>query len=564
MVCARRALVCCEIFFILKLISRFLFYVGAGKTTTINILTGRLTFDVQKRLFGILFLEFVDVLLYREKFLGATAPTSGFISVLGKNVLSEMSAIRQVMGICLQDDCLFPQLTVREHVQFFSRLKGLYRKVSSAEAETQVDQALIDVALSERRNCLSKFLSGGMKRKLSLAIAFCGGSDVVMLDEPTSGMDPFSRRFTWNVIRHYKKNRIIILTTHLMDEADVLGDRIAIMANGQLRCMGSSLFLKKTYGVGYQLTVDKCRGSVKHSDGLLEGERRVNPNVLLIQIITSYVPEAVPLGNLGAELRFSLPLNAAHSFVPMLLELEAQIHRGVISCFGISVTTLAEVFLRVSRGSMPTKFVSSSCPPTIWKPGGALTEGSQRAKKKEVALDLECDYHLSRHIVALMKKRGLSFRRDKKAWICTTIVPSLFVLIGFSIFAFTRTTLRMTSLVLDVSDYNPDLDFNQIIYNSPEFPFLCQPGVCSHLQPYYIDSLLNESYTFCGYESKLGISSDGFQPTNQTCSVADSSYVVSNLESSNIVLNDVPVGNVSEVSFAFHFPLLTFCEPALL
>jgi ATP-binding cassette, subfamily A (ABC1), member 3 len=99
-----------------------------------------------------------------------------------------MPQIRQDIGICLQHDCLFPQLTVREHVQFFARLKGLYGKVSSTEAEKQVDQALIDVALSEKRNCLSKNLSGGMKRKLSVAIAFCGGSKVVLLDEPTSGM----------------------------------------------------------------------------------------------------------------------------------------------------------------------------------------------------------------------------------------------------------------------------------------------------------------------------------------------------------------------------------------
>ena len=70
-------------------------------------------------------------------------------------------------------------------------------------------------------------------------------------------MDPFARRFTWNVIRQYRENRCIVLTTHFMDEADLLGDRIAIMAEGQLRCCGSSLFLKKQFGVGYQLTIIK-------------------------------------------------------------------------------------------------------------------------------------------------------------------------------------------------------------------------------------------------------------------------------------------------------------------
>ena len=119
------------------------------------------------------------------------------------------------MGICLQHDCLFPQLTVREHVEFFARIKGIYAEMSREEAEAHIDQSIADVALSEKKQTLSKNLSGGMKRKLSVAIAFCGGSKVVLLDEPTSGMDPFSRRFTWNVIRQYRQDRCIILTTHL-------------------------------------------------------------------------------------------------------------------------------------------------------------------------------------------------------------------------------------------------------------------------------------------------------------------------------------------------------------
>jgi ABC-type multidrug transport system ATPase subunit len=119
---------------------------------------------------------------------GAILPTEGYVTVAGKDIRSDLGSIRQDIGICLQHDCLFPYLTVREHVQFFSRLKGLYTKVSKDEADEQVDQAIRDVALFEKRNTLSKDLSGGMKRKLSVAIAFSGGSSVVILDEPTSGM----------------------------------------------------------------------------------------------------------------------------------------------------------------------------------------------------------------------------------------------------------------------------------------------------------------------------------------------------------------------------------------
>jgi ATP-binding cassette subfamily A (ABC1) protein 3 len=100
-------------------------------------------------------------------------------------------------------------------------------------------------------------LSEGSKRKLSVAIALIGGSKLVLLDEPTSGMDLVSRRTLWNLLKAYKHDRIIILTTHYMDEADILGDRIAIMAEGKVVCLGSSLFLKNKFGVGYNLTIVK-------------------------------------------------------------------------------------------------------------------------------------------------------------------------------------------------------------------------------------------------------------------------------------------------------------------
>lgn len=130
---------------------------GAGKTTTINMLTG------------------------------ALSPTSGYATVAGKDIRTQLPQIRKDIGICLQHDCLFPLLTVREHVQFFARVKGLYSNHSHREAEDMIDQSIRDVALMEKRHTLSKNLSGGMKRKLSVAIAFCGGSKVVLLDEPTSG-----------------------------------------------------------------------------------------------------------------------------------------------------------------------------------------------------------------------------------------------------------------------------------------------------------------------------------------------------------------------------------------
>ena len=89
---------------------------------------------------------------------------------------------------------------------------------------------------------------GGMKRKVNLGIALVGGSSVVLLDEPTSGMDPQARRYTWDLLQTEKKSRTILLTTHIMEQADILGDRIAIMARGQIQCYGTSMFLKRKLG----------------------------------------------------------------------------------------------------------------------------------------------------------------------------------------------------------------------------------------------------------------------------------------------------------------------------
>ena len=99
-----------------------------------------------------------------------------------------MIQIRQEIGICLQHDCLFDILTVKEHIEFFAMVKGLYSKSSRNEAEEKIKKSIQDVALWEKRSTYAKNLSGGMKRKLSVAIAFCGDSKTVFLDEPTSGM----------------------------------------------------------------------------------------------------------------------------------------------------------------------------------------------------------------------------------------------------------------------------------------------------------------------------------------------------------------------------------------
>ena len=115
------------------------------------------------------------------------------------------------------------------------------------------------------RHKLAKQLSGGMKRKLSILLAFVGNSRTVILDEPTSGVDPYARKQIWEFLSKQRSDRTIMLSTHHMDEAEALGDRIAIISQGSLLCYGSFEFLKHQYGRGHHLTIVLSEGMGQHN-----------------------------------------------------------------------------------------------------------------------------------------------------------------------------------------------------------------------------------------------------------------------------------------------------------
>ncbi|XP_075035584.1 phospholipid-transporting ATPase ABCA3 [Mixophyes fleayi] len=273
---------------------------GAGKSTTLSMLTGLIP------------------------------PSLGECYIGGYEILRDTALIRRNLGLCPQHDVLFQGLTVEEHLYFYAALKGCPRW----RCPEEVDKILQILRIEEKRSALSTQLSGGTCRKLSIGIALIGGSKVVMLDEPTSGMDPASRRDTWELLRQHKKNCTLLLTTHFMDEADLLGDRIAIMAQGQLQCCGSSLFLKSKYGAGYHMVM------VKQPHCHVEE---------VTDLITSYVPCATMESNAGAELSYILPKESTHRFEPLFSELERRHEELGIASYGASVTTMEEVFLRVGK-----------------------------------------------------------------------------------------------------------------------------------------------------------------------------------------------------------------------
>lgn len=144
-------------------------------------------------------------------------------------------------------------------------MTNFFKGVASDKIPGVVDRMIEEIGLTEKKDFAAGALSGGQKRKLCLAMAFIGGSSVIFLDEPTSGMDPATRRGVWDFLNAHREGRVIVLTTHFMDEADFLGDRVAIISHGILRCAGSSLFLKSRLGVGYLATMVKRKDCVTES-----------------------------------------------------------------------------------------------------------------------------------------------------------------------------------------------------------------------------------------------------------------------------------------------------------
>uniref|UniRef100_A0A8C1ZZU7 P-type phospholipid transporter n=1 Tax=Cyprinus carpio TaxID=7962 RepID=A0A8C1ZZU7_CYPCA len=320
---SRPAVDCLNMNFYESQITSFLGHNGAGKTTTLSILTG---------LFP---------------------PTSGTAYIYGKDIRTEMDAIQQSLGMCPQYNILFNHLTVEEHILFYSLLKGRDRK----EAMQEVENMLEDLGLPHKRDEEAQNLSGGMQRKLSVAMAFVGGSKVVILDEPTSGVDPYSRRSIWDLLLKYRTGRTVILSTHHMDEADLLSDRVGIISKGKLHCSGSPLFLKNCFGVGFYLTLvrrmkdqrkkevgDFCESLISSKTNLFFSHYTGNVESITT-LIHHHVPEAKLIEMIGQEMTYLLPNKGFkyRAYASLFRELEETLGDMGLSSFGISDTSLEEV-----------------------------------------------------------------------------------------------------------------------------------------------------------------------------------------------------------------------------
>ncbi|RID72390.1 hypothetical protein BRARA_C04284 [Brassica rapa] len=283
---------------------------GAGKTTSISCLTG------------------------------INPITGGDALIYGDSVRSSvgMSNIRKMIGVCPQFDILWDALSSEEHLHLFASIKGLPPPSINSTAE----KLLADVKLTGAAKVRAGSYSGGMKRRLSVAVALIGDPKLVFLDEPTTGMDPITRRHVWDIIQESKKGRAIILTTHSMEEADILSDRIGIMAKGRLRCIGTSIRLKSRFGTGFVATVSFTESKKDNSNASGDSHEPVK------RFFNEHL-KVEPADENKAFMTFVIPHDKEKLLTGFFEELENRESEFGISDIQLGLATLEEVFLNIAR-----------------------------------------------------------------------------------------------------------------------------------------------------------------------------------------------------------------------
>uniref|UniRef100_A0A673B3D3 ATP-binding cassette, sub-family A (ABC1), member 12 n=1 Tax=Sphaeramia orbicularis TaxID=375764 RepID=A0A673B3D3_9TELE len=396
---------------------------GAGKTTTMSLLTG-------------LF-----------------APSSGTIEVYGKDMQTNINTVRKELGVCMQYDVLFEHMTTKEHLLLYGQIKAPHW--SRKELHEQVRTILEETGMYAHRHKRVGTLSGGMKRKLSISIAFIGGSRLVVLDEPTTGVDPCSRRNIWDIVIQHKKHRTIIMSTHHLDEAEVLSDRIAFLEKGGLKCCGSPFYLKDKLGQGYKLTITK---KVFGPDSNLESEQI--DDVELKSFIQAHVPEATLKEAQGSDLVYLLPpfsSSNSSSYRSLLTALDANLDALQLGCYGISDTTLEEVQSWADDGPLTiseTVSDSGSIDSFPTDATGSIGDLTGLSMVEGAAL-------VWQQIMAILIKRFHHSRRDWKGLISQLLLPVLFVLFA----------MGLGSIKNDMQHF-PELELSPALYNiGPSYSF---------------------------------------------------------------------------------------------
>ncbi|KAJ3414934.1 hypothetical protein HDV05_005883 [Chytridiales sp. JEL 0842] len=274
-----------------------------------------------------------------------SSPSFGDVFMFGYDIREDTDRLQSMISLCPQFDTLYPNLTAFQHIQFYLSFRGEWSSRKDAPFGPEFAlRKLKEVDLDTVAHKQAGTFSGGMKRRLSLCLATLSRSaKIVFLDEPTTGLDPLSRRKCWKVIQDLKKDRVVVLTTHSMEEADALGDHVCIMHQARLRAAGSTLFLKNRFGKGYQLSIANSKSStpaLAHTVPSLEAEESAR------SALEAYVKYAIPgcevVSSAAGALTVAVNRQSSKQLAPFLKALR----EGKMD-WSISNSTLEEVFLKL-------------------------------------------------------------------------------------------------------------------------------------------------------------------------------------------------------------------------
>ncbi|KZC04437.1 ATP-binding cassette sub-family A member 13 [Dufourea novaeangliae] len=367
---------------------------GAGKTTIIKMLTGML------------------------------APTTGEICLNGEE------DCKPDIGVCPQDNVLIGTLTPREHMIFYAKLK---RPKELVNMQRSVDEMLTSLELGKQEHEPVYRLSGGTKRRLCVALAFLGSPKLVILDEPGAGVDPAARRRIWRLIDQHRIGRTVILSTHHLDEADMLSDTVVVMHKGKILCTGSPLSLKMMHGRGYRLLVS------------YPGERDANTDSIektrletLKSVIEEVVPNAVTSEVSGSEVAVTLPFqgkSGLHNNIAQAAKMLEDSRKLVgYSHFSLECDTLERVFLDLcSRAESGSSVIRASQDSVASVDHIGLSMPNDDVDLIDV--DPSLNPSPIRQVKALLKKRVWHFRKDWMTFFAGLFLPTVFVAVamGFSL-----------------------------------------------------------------------------------------------------------------------------------
>ena len=376
---------------------------GAGKSTLISILSG----------------------LYPA--------TEGEAFYQNENLFYNMDGFRKKVGICPQHNVLFEQLSVKEHLELFSIFKG----VEYEDLDNDVNKILEQMDIENLKDSEAGTLSGGQKRKLSIAIALVGGSEVVFLDEPSSGMDITSRRKLWDVLKRCITDRIIVLTTHYMEEAAVLGNRVGIISEGELQCSGTPLFLINRFGKYFNLSFQ-----INEQTDLAKLKNFIKENF-----------DQSSFDEYTEEINFQVLRSQDLNLKEFFVQLDQKISELGVKSYSVSLPTLEDVFLTVANNEheKQKKEVQNdnvislreqeNSPNDIAYTYNALTSAEVSAVTKFL-LDLKYSF----------RKRLLQMLRDGKVFLFEILCPIILVIIGLGVSGVDFLTAS-PSIIMNVSGF---------------------------------------------------------------------------------------------------------------